>query len=96
MPEAEKLLEEASDCGVLRFTLTGGEPMLHPGFLTIYREIYKRNMAVNEINTNASFIREDLLEEMKAAGHPLPTIKISFDGIERLTASNIINMVYNT
>ena len=81
MAEAEKLLDEAADCGVLRFTLTGGEPMLHPGFRAVYRGIYERNMAVNEINTNAYFINEDLLEEMKAAGSPLPTIKISFDGI---------------
>ncbi len=79
--EAERLLNEAADCGILRLTLTGGEPMLHPRFMDIFRGIYARGMSVHELNTNGYFITEDVLEEMKAAGGSMPLMKISLDGL---------------
>ncbi len=73
------LLDQASDCGVNAFTLTGGEPMLHPHFMDIIREIYKRNMFVFELNTNGYFITQELLDMLKETGC-YPLMKISFDG----------------
>lgn len=74
------LLDQARDCGVNAFTITGGEPMLHPNFMDIFREIYKRGMYVEELNTNGYFITQKILDEIKATGFK-PLIKISFDGI---------------
>lgn len=80
MEEAEHLLDEARDCGINAFTITGGEPMLHRNFFDILEGIYLRGMYVEELNTNGYFINRDTLERMKALGC-MPLMKISFDGI---------------
>jgi len=74
------ILDEAKSCGVLGFTITGGEPLIHKRFIDIMKEIYKRDMMVFELNTNGFFITKDLLDEMKSFNMN-PTIKISFDGV---------------
>lgn len=80
LDEAEKLLCDAEECGIIGFTITGGEPMLHLHFMQIIRSIYKRNMYVQELNTNGYFLTQAILDEMKEIGcHPL--MKISFDGV---------------
>lgn len=78
--ECVSLLDEAKKCGVHAFTITGGEPMLHPHFMDIIHGIYNRNMMIDELNTNGSFITQPILDEMKQIGC-LPLMKISFDGI---------------
>lgn len=51
-----------------------------PFFFEILERIYKRDMFVDEINTNGHFINRHTLTRMKKLGiHPM--IKISFDGI---------------
>ena len=80
LKEAETLLDQARDCGINGFTLTGGEPMLHKDFFKILEMIYDRDMYVYELNTNGHFITEESLERMKAIGC-VPLMKISFDGI---------------
>lgn len=80
MEEAEHLLDQARDCGINAFTLTGGEPMLHKHFFDILEGIYARGMYVEELNTNGHFINQKALDRMKAIGCT-PLIKISFDGI---------------
>ena len=74
------LLDQARDCGINAFTLTGGEPMMHPRFMDIVREIMSRGMYVEKINTNGWFITQELLDQMKDAGCR-PVMKISFDGL---------------
>ncbi len=68
------------ECGIERLTITGGEPMLHPHFMEIVREIYIHNMYIGEINTNGHFITQNVLDEMKEIGCR-PIMKISFDGL---------------
>ncbi|MCR5097317.1 MAG: radical SAM protein [Lachnospiraceae bacterium] len=80
LPEALDLLDQAADCGIQAFTITGGEPMLHPHFMDIIRGIHERNMFVEEINTNGHFITAELLRELNDMGAD-PVMKISFDGI---------------
>ncbi|MBQ6361913.1 MAG: radical SAM protein [Lachnospiraceae bacterium] len=74
------LLDQARDCGIHAFTITGGEPMLHPRFMDILGEIIRRDMFVEELNTNGFFITADVLSQMKSMGCR-PLMKISFDGI---------------
>lgn len=86
LKEAEKFLDEARECGVNAFTITGGEPMLHRNFMDILTGIYERGMYVEEINTNGYFLRQGVLDQMKERGIR-PLMKISFDGIGHRLAS---------
>ena len=78
--EALDLLDQARDCGIEGFTITGGEPMLHPHFMDIVKAIYSRDMFIRELNTNGFFITQQVLDEFKEIGCD-PLMKISFDGI---------------
>ncbi len=75
------LFDQARDCGINAFTITGGEPMLHPHFVEILKEITDREMFVEELNTNGSFITGEILDQMKSLGC-MPLMKISFDGMD--------------
>ena len=48
--------------------------------MDIVRECAKRHLNIAEINTNGSFITEEMLEEVRALGMDV-LIKISYDGI---------------
>ncbi len=80
MEEANRLLDQARDCGINAFTITGGEPMLHRNFFDFLEGIYRRGMYVEELNTNGCFIDQSALDRMKSIGC-VPLMKISFDGI---------------
>ena len=77
---AVDLLEQAQSCSIQSFTITGGEPMVHQRFMDIVREIYRRDMFIEELNTNGFFINQKVLDEFSEIGCD-PLIKISFDGI---------------
>ena len=66
LEEAERLLDEAQACGINAFTITGGEPMCHKHFFEIIEGIYRRNMFVEELNTNGFYITQEALDRMKA------------------------------
>ena len=74
------LLDQSRDIGVHAFTLTGGEPLVHPRFLDIVKAIYERDMYVFELNTNGLLLSQELLDAFKELGCR-PLIKISFDGV---------------
>lgn len=80
LDEAEKLIAEAEACGINGFTITGGEPLLHPHFMEIVKSIYNHGMYVYELNTNGHFLTQATLDELKKIGCR-PLMKISFDGI---------------
>ncbi len=80
LEEAERLLDEAEECGINAFTITGGEPMCHRNFFEIIEGIYNRGMYVEELNTNGYYITRDALDRLKSIGYS-PLIKISFDGV---------------
>ena len=74
------LFDQARDLGVYAFTITGGEPMVHKRFMDILREIHKRGMFVEELNTNGFFLTQEILDQMKEFGCD-PLMKISYDGL---------------
>ena len=73
------LLDECERCGVQSFTLTGGEPLLHPRFLDLVAEMTRRNMSLTELNTNGVLLTPEVLQELRALGQN-PEVKVSFDG----------------
>ncbi len=74
------LFDQARDCGIHALTITGGEPMVHKRFMDILRQIHKRGMFVEELNTNGYYITQEILDEMRQIGCR-PLMKISFDGL---------------
>ena len=78
--ECLALLDEVEYAGIQTITLTGGEPMLHPRFMDLCREIARRRLTLAEINTNGSFITPEMLDEFRELGLD-PEIKISYDGV---------------
>ena len=70
LKEAEKFLDEARECGVNAFTITGGEPMLHRNFMDILTGIYERGMYVEEINTNGYFLRQGVFRPDEGKRNP--------------------------
>jgi len=80
LEEMIKILDECVECGVQAFTITGGEPMVHPHYKEIIEEIYKRNLYVFELNTNGFFINQEMIDWMKSINY-YPLVKISFDGV---------------
>ncbi len=78
--ECLALLDECVRCGVHHFTLTGGEPLLHPRFMDIVAEMTRRDMVLSELNTNGVLLTPEMLQEMRRLGQD-PMIKVSFDGV---------------
>lgn len=78
--ECLEILDDCEECGVQNITITGGEPMLHPYFMELLREISRRHLSILDINTNGTLINEDKLKEIKEM-FPDLRFKISFDGI---------------
>ena len=74
------IVDQAKNIGVIAFTLTGGEPLVHHRFLDIVKAIYERDMHVFELNTNGLLITQKMLDTLKEIGC-YPLIKISFDGV---------------
>jgi len=78
--QCQSLIAQLDECGVQNVTLTGGEPMLHPSFMDICREIDRRGMVIDEITTNGSRITSEMLDEFAQFGKK-PLFKLSFDGV---------------
>ena len=76
------LLDQFVECGVQSVGLTGGEPMLHPRFADILREIAKRKLTLSELCTNAALVTDEICEEIKSLGFS-PMFRVSFDGGEK-------------
>ncbi len=53
-----RLGHEMVEAGVLFLLLTGGEPLLFPGFRTLYRELKKAGIILT-VNTNGTLLDED-------------------------------------
>lgn len=75
-----RILDECVNCGIQTIVITGGEPFIHPHFLDILIECKKRNLTIQDINTNGSMITEEILQKMLDLNIK-PRLKISFDGL---------------
>lgn len=55
------IAEQAKQAGTVFLLLTGGEPLLHPDFAKIYRQLKRMGFMIS-INSNGSLIEGELLE----------------------------------
>lgn len=78
--ECVDLISQAAACGIHEVKLTGGEPLAHPRFLDIVREIHGSGMFVRRVYTTGELLDQEMLDELAAIGSK-PVFKVSFDGI---------------
>ncbi|MDR1705208.1 MAG: radical SAM protein, partial [Clostridiales bacterium] len=74
------ILAQLDECGVHRIEITGGEPMLHPAFMDIMREIAARHFHLSELITTAHYLKPEALDEFQRLGLD-PMFKVSYDGV---------------
>ncbi|MDN5358934.1 MAG: hypothetical protein PWP76_777 [Candidatus Diapherotrites archaeon] len=73
-----RLVQSAGDFAV-QITLTGGEPLVHPGFLDILAEAKKHNLAIR-ILTNGTLLSERISELSGLLDPRLDSFQVSLDG----------------
>ncbi len=75
-----KTVQELSDCGVMKVSLTGGEPLLRKDFLEIVDALIERDIRITQIYSNGALVREPLLKALDERGiHP--EFNMSYDGV---------------
>ncbi len=85
---AEEWLEiarQAKDMGVLRLSLTGGEPFTYPEFWELYSELNKMGFLIS-ILSNGSLIDENVIEKFREYGMPF-SMKLTVYGASNETYS---------
>ena len=80
LEDCKRIIDDAADCGVLHFKLTGGEPMMHRGFMDVVEYIYEKGMAVSHINTNGYYFTPYTLDRLRAIDRSIH-FNVSFDGV---------------
>lgn len=80
MEQIRHILDELEICGIRSFSLTGGEPLIHPNFLEILDEIAKRHIQLETIYSNGALVNEKLMDELEKRGIRT-TFHMSFDGV---------------
>src|SRR2546429_4476164 len=76
LEEMKKRLDILADMGTSIITISGGEPLLHPGLDEIIRHIRRRGMIAGMI-TNGFLLTQKRIEELNRAG--LEHLQISID-----------------
>lgn len=64
-----QIARQAKEMGTLYVTLTGGEPLTHPEFWTIYKELNQMGFLIT-ILSNGALIDESVMEKFREYGMP--------------------------
>ena len=78
--EIMHIIDELSDCGVMRVQLTGGEPLIRKDFLEIVDALLARKINISQIYSNGYLVNERLLRELDKR-KIYPEFNMSFDGV---------------
>lgn len=81
------IAKQARDMGTLEICLTGGEPLTHPEFWEIYRELNKMGFLITLL-TNGSLIDEAAIEKFREYGMPYAA-KITVYGADNETYKRV-------
>ena len=71
------IARQAVKAGMIYLLLTGGEPMLRPDFVDIYREIIQMGVVIS-VNTNATLVTPEIVECFKQ--HPPECVNVTLYG----------------
>lgn len=72
-----QLGKQARDAGMLQLCITGGEPLLHPEFIKIYKALSQMGFFIT-LQTNASTISDEMVEVFKE--YPPQEVKLTIYG----------------
>ncbi len=75
----KKILDESIEMKVLNYTITGGEPLLHPNFLEIIKLCRKSNISLN-ILSNLTLLNNEIFSEF--INNPLISVQASLYSID--------------
>lgn len=73
-----EIARQAKEMGALNVTITGGEPLLHPEFWEIYRELNQMGFLITLLS-NGSLIDEGVMEKFRQFGLPY-SVKLTLYG----------------
>ncbi len=75
LEEVYKVIDEIKNLGVLRITLSGGEPLMHPHFFEIAEYIKEHNLELG-LFTNGTLITKDVAKTLKNLSFLKVTVSI--------------------
>ena len=75
-----KVISKLNECGIRNIQITGGEPLAHPKFKEIIKELSKQGLHLTTLYTNGLLLKQDIYDLFKEYKQH-PKIQISFDGI---------------
>ncbi|MBK8545457.1 MAG: radical SAM protein [Caulobacteraceae bacterium] len=75
--EIHKLIDEFADMGVWAIAFTGGEPTMHPDFVSFVQHARQRDLLVG-IATNGLFLSDEVLQQLPRDG---VIISVSLDDL---------------
>lgn len=75
-----KVINKLNECGIRNIQITGGEPLAHPKFKEIIKELSKQGIHLTTLYTNGLLLKQDIYDLFKEYNQH-PKIQISFDGI---------------
>ena len=85
--DCSSIIEQAAELGVIRFTVTGGEPMLSDHFLSVVRQLMQHDM-FPYVSTNGSFINRETAKALASTG--LRFMQVSLDTGEETLFNGIV------
>lgn len=77
------ILPQIAEMGVLHLALSGGEPLLHPGFDEILREARRLEFAIR-VKTSGDLLTRERARRIKALGDPF-LVELSLHGADQAT-----------
>lgn len=76
---AMRIVDEIAECGILKVSLTGGEPLIRPDLWEIIDRLVSHKIDISVLYTNGALLTDLVLEGFLSRGLK-PRISISFDG----------------
>ncbi len=74
-------LRQIDEAGILKISITGGEPLIRKDFWEFIDEIVKRKIYITQIYSNGALVNEKLLDGLAERGL-YPEFNMSYDGDE--------------
>lgn len=62
--EIKCLIDQLSDMGCLYLNLTGGDPLIHPNFVEIYKYVISKGI-IPSVETSLAYLNEDIVKAFK-------------------------------
>lgn len=84
--EIVDLVDQMTEAGTFFLTLSGGDPLVHPRFIDIYRYIKNKGMFV-EVFTNAAAINKDIIQLFQE--YPPVNVDITIYGASEMTYEKV-------